>query len=69
MPVTLAPPHTAATILVVDDELSLRRAVARFFARRDSQVIEAADGAMLIKPFDFAVLVERVREPLVIRSR
>jgi two-component system cell cycle sensor histidine kinase/response regulator CckA len=129
-----APPHGVATILVVDDELSLRRAVVRFFTRLGYEVIEAADGlsalaelerrewavdlvltdvempginglelanrirqrapAMLIlymsgfvdsrtasgdvaaddgivlmKPFDFAVLVERVRDALATRAR
>ena len=133
-PAVPATPHSAATILVVDDELSLRRAVGRFFARLNYEVIEAADGlsalaelerrdwvvdlvltdvempgisglelanrirlrapsipilymsgfvdsrtasgevaaadgAMLMKPFDFAVLVERVREVLATRSR
>ena len=29
----------------------------------------ATDGALLMKPFDFAVLVERVREVLAARSR
>ena len=127
-------PLGVATILIVDDELSLRRAVARFFARLNYEVIEAADGlsalaelerrdwmvdlvltdvempgisglelanrirlrapgipilymsgfvdsrtasgdvaaadgAMLMKPFDFAVLVERVREVLASRTR
>ena len=129
-----APPHGVATILVVDDELSLRRAVGRFFTRLGYEVIEAADGLsalaelerrewavdlvltdvempginglelanrirrraptmlilymsgfvdsrtasgdiaaddgiVLMKPFDFAVLVERVRDALATRAR
>jgi len=38
-------------------------------SRTASSEVAAADGAMLMKPFDFAVLVERVREVLATRTR
>ena len=84
-PVVHVTPHGVATILVVVNELSLRRVGGRFFTRLDYEVIEAADGLSALAELerrDWVVdLVltdvempgisglERVREALATRSR
>ena len=65
----LAHPSITPSVLIVDDELSIRAAMRRYFARRGWKVSEASDGATaqrLLEPSarnDFDVVICDLRMP------